>query len=220
VKSPSPRAPQNYAEWLALAPEGKEQIKRYVWNAYKWDGRCFAMMAAARLMMEDRRIQDISVGVYHCGEYILNPTVSNLDFMTCPRWLEQVYEGFRVGWLKESYEFNPDDARRLEGTWICEEDRCDAVFHIQVGENGISVTGHRASTSERLFVKFCGFDGNHLSFEARLARDGFGTLHTFSPCEPEQGRSRPPEDLNRCENVMRVPTFWKRKPDANGRRIQ
>src|SRR6185503_11061131 len=106
--------PKTYEDWLALTAEQKEEVKSR-WCAYTGEGRAIPMMAAARLMMADSRVKDIRVGIYHGGEYILHPVVSDEDYLNCrpwgPPWDEvDVFEGFRVFWLNESNEIDPKDA--------------------------------------------------------------------------------------------------------------
>jgi len=161
--------PATYDEWLAHSPQQRDEVKSR-WCAYTGEGRAFPMMAAARLMMSDARIRDIVVGIYHGGEYILRPTVSNQDYRSCrpwgPPWEDvDVFEGFRIFWTKETYEFSSPDANWLLGTWRSETPECDAEFTIAVDENGVQMIGRRLSDNQNLHVKIVEFDGYQLHIE-------------------------------------------------------
>jgi hypothetical protein len=77
--------PKTYDEWLALSDEERDDVKFRQWNAYERDGIAIAFAAAARLALQSpHKILDIQIGTYHCGEYLLQLTVSQDDFSELP----------------------------------------------------------------------------------------------------------------------------------------
>lgn len=182
--------PTSYDEWLSLTPEQREETK-FRWCPYVGEGRAFPMMAAARLMMSDTRIKSIVVGIYHGGEYILRPEVSNEDFKNYrpwgPPWEDiPVFEGFRVYWTKESYEYDPIDVARFAGVWSTESPECDAEFTIIAGESDVEIRGRCPSNNEKLAVKVLLFDGWRLQFESTDPISSRSTTHWFHSTEDGQ----------------------------------
>jgi hypothetical protein len=195
--------PRTYEDWLALTAEQKEEVKSR-WCAYTGEGRAIPMMAAARLMMSNSRIRDIVVGIYHGGEYILNPTVSNEDFRSChpwgPPWDEvDVFEGFRVLWLKESYEFDPKDAANFVGVWTTEDPACGHEFIITLEKDQIVIRGRCPSSNEVLQVRVVEFDGYRLHFEVMVPSSSRITGHWFQI-----------QENGHCHDDMHMPVLWQR----------
>ncbi len=102
--------PESYDAWLALSEPEQERIKDDVWNAYNRDRIDIPFTALSRLIAtSERRIIDGAIGTYHCGEYLLHVYVPQEDLASCPKPLEQRFEGFRVYWMSYS---DPDDYYR------------------------------------------------------------------------------------------------------------
>ena len=94
-------SPKTYEEWLALSDEERRHVHLNKWNVYAREGLAIAFMAATRLALQSsRKILDIQIGTYHCGEYLLHMTVSEEEFRDCPPMLAESFEGFRVVWCR------------------------------------------------------------------------------------------------------------------------
>jgi hypothetical protein len=93
------RTPKTYEDWLALSDEERKEVHFNEWNVYARDGIAIAFMAATRLALQcQKRVQEIQIGTYHGGEYLLQLTVSQEDFRDCPPMLAESFEGFRIVW--------------------------------------------------------------------------------------------------------------------------
>ena len=59
-------------------------------------------MAGAKLVSHSKReIYNISVGIYHGGEYLIHATVSDEEFLKCPPSRAEEFEGIKIVWLPE-----------------------------------------------------------------------------------------------------------------------
>ncbi|MEM6473524.1 MAG: hypothetical protein AAF802_28450 [Planctomycetota bacterium] len=96
--------PESYDEWLALSEAEQEHIKDNVWNAYNRDRIDIPFTALARLIStSEKPIIDGAIGTYHGGEYLLHVYVPQESLVSCPKPLEQRFEGFRVYWMCYSH---------------------------------------------------------------------------------------------------------------------
>ncbi|SMP79153.1 hypothetical protein SAMN06265222_12925 [Neorhodopirellula lusitana] len=99
--------PESYDAWLVLSEPEQEHIKDNLWDAYNRDRIDIPFTALARLIStSDRTIIDGAIGTYHGGEYLLHVYVPEDSLASCPKPLEQRFEGFRVYWMCYSH---PED---------------------------------------------------------------------------------------------------------------
>jgi hypothetical protein len=147
-----PRPVKTYDDWLALSDEERKEVHFKDWNAYARDGISIAFMAATRLALQSKRkILDIQIGTYHCGEYLLHLTVSEAEHRDCPPMLAESFEGFRVVWIPERvFQAAPDVPGTLEGRWKAE--RGDYEFEIHWTASGVDVSGRVRTTGEELQI--------------------------------------------------------------------
>ena len=100
-----------YEEWLALSPEERERA-HCSWNPYSGENRHIPREAARRLKESSGLpIVAVRVGIYHGGEYILNPELWPKDFHLAPPWFAEEFDGFRLGYC----EHNPSIQWEEEG---------------------------------------------------------------------------------------------------------
>jgi len=194
-----PKSPKTYDEWLALTSDQRKEVHLHEWNVYLGDGRAIAVMAGAHLMQSDSRVLDIQIGIWHCGEFVLQPTVSNDDFKIVANGPPQEFEGFRILWRAESYEFNAVHAARFVGKWISENEDVDAEFTIAVESDGFTISGRESSNGEKLEIRHVEFDGHRLEFEVITPSTGRAQLHRFISV-----------DDRHCDSTIVTPVKWKR----------
>ena len=91
-----------YDEWLKLDTDARCAELR-TWNPYQGENihvpEEAARRAAARSALAVKRT---SVGIYHCGEYILQLFVPESDLQNAPPFLETEFGGFRVAYLADA----------------------------------------------------------------------------------------------------------------------
>ncbi|MDP4623573.1 MAG: hypothetical protein NWT08_00405 [Akkermansiaceae bacterium] len=89
----------SYEEWLELSEVEQEDLK-LSWNTYERENIGIPYTAAGRLAISSKhQVLDVTVGTYHCGEYLIHATVPSSEHPSCPSPLSQRFEGFRVMWL-------------------------------------------------------------------------------------------------------------------------
>lgn len=193
--------PKTYDDWLALTLEEQRHVHFSVWDRGAGDGLAIAHMAAVRLAMSTpRQVLNITVGMYHGGEYLLHLTVSDEDYATCPAMLEQTFEGFRVVWFPWSANLpTPDEAARIGGSWIAENDTSGVIFRVETTPGGFVVSGHISTTAETLAITDVIANGPFVNFRAFGPQSGYRAWHAFRLI-----------GADRCENSMSMTMYWKR----------
>jgi hypothetical protein len=90
----------SYQEWLALNPAEREAVRR-TWNVYSGENIHIPREAGRRLKERSPLpIQEIRIGIYHGGVYVLNPQLWAKDLKDAPPWLQQEFDGFPVGYCE------------------------------------------------------------------------------------------------------------------------
>jgi hypothetical protein len=195
-------SPRTYEDWLALSDDEKREVHSKEWNVYARDGIAIAFMAATRLALQcGKKVSNIQIGTYHCGEYLLQLTVSEQEFLDCPPMLAESFEGFRVVWCPPRiYVPPPDVPGTLEGTWRAEEG--DYEFELRLTGSGVDVTGRVVSTGEELCIQDPILNQRWVLFSARLpdADTEEGTDHVFALVTPDRCGNR----MTRLEYYRRV----------------
>jgi hypothetical protein len=101
----------SFDEWLALDDHQRFAAQR-TWNPYIGHNRHIPREAGRRLLAESPLpIVRVRVGIYHGGEYILNPELWPKDMQGAPPWLSQTFLGFRAGYCEHNpkIEWPADD---------------------------------------------------------------------------------------------------------------
>jgi len=89
-----------YDQWLALGPTERDAILR-TWNPYAGENIHIPREAGRRYMQRSSLpIVAVHVGIYHGGEYILNPELWPKDRHKAPPWFSEEFEGFRIGFCE------------------------------------------------------------------------------------------------------------------------
>jgi hypothetical protein len=194
-----PPIPKTYEDWLALLPEQREEIHFKSWNVYKRDGFAIAFMAAVRLAFQTSfRVLEIQVGTYHGGEYILRLSVSQEDYLNCPQWLQQTFEGFRVAWTPHPFlEVDPAIDVSLDGKWSAESGDCE--FELRRTASGVDISGICRATGEQLNISNIAIDRafvHFTSFHPTLAKT---INHVFRLCS-----------VDRCEDFVSTTDYYRR----------
>jgi hypothetical protein len=102
----------SFDDWLAMDDDQRIAAQR-TWNPYIGHNIHVPREAGRRLLAESPLpIVRVHVGIYHGGEYILNPELGPRHMRNAPAWLSQTFLGFRVGYC----EHNP----RIE--WPADDD--------------------------------------------------------------------------------------------------
>lgn len=98
-----------YDQWMTLTAEEREAVLR-TWNPYAGENIHIPEEAGRRFMQScTLPIVAVRVGIYHMGEYILNPTLQPKDFHLAPEWFSEEFEGFRVGFCEHSPDVQWED---------------------------------------------------------------------------------------------------------------
>ena len=199
-----PTNPKNYDEWLALSEDERDATKCFIWNAYRRTGVAFAFTAACRLAMQSRHaVLDIAIGTYHGGEYVLIMIVSEKDFIDCPPFLSQRFEGFQVVWQPErSFAIDPVIGVDIGGKWIPDESSDNYEFEFRFNAAGIDVIGHCRNTNQPLLIQAPTVNREYVIFSAYNPGLDKHTSHTFRLVTP-----------NRAEDNVTKPEFYRRLQD-------
>lgn len=194
------RPVNTYEDWLALSDTERNQVHSQDWNAYKRDGIAIAFMAATRLALQSKRkILDIQIGTYHCGEYLLQLTVSDEDFKDCPPMLAENFEGFRVVWCRERvFKAAPGVQGDLAGKWSAENG--DYEFELVWIAGGVDVRGRVKTTGEELQIIRPVVNREYVLFAAYEASRDISSEHVLALVEPKRCGDR----TTRTEYYARV----------------
>jgi len=181
---------ETYEDWLALSDDERKRVHFQEWNAYRRDGIAIAFMAATRLAFQSkRRILDIHIGTYHCGEYLLHLTVPAEDYRDCPPMLAESFEGFRVVWFPEPrFQPAPEVQGTLEGTWRSEQG--DYEFELRWTDAGVDVSGKVLSTGEDLQIARPTVNREYVLFSAYEASKDIESEHVLSLVTPSRSGDR------------------------------
>jgi hypothetical protein len=193
-------SPKTYEEWLALSDEERRHVHLNKWNVYAREGLAIAFMAATRLALQSsRKILDIQIGTYHCGEYLLHMTVSEEEFRDCPPMLAESFEGFRVVWCPLRVFQPPAEVEgTLEGKWRAEQG--DYEFEIRWTAGGVDISGRLRSTGQELQIARPTVNQQYVFFSAYEASRDKNTDHVFALIDP----NRCGDDTTTTEYYTRV----------------
>lgn len=194
-------SPKTYEAWLGLSDQQRKEVHFKEWNVYARDGIAIAFMAATRLALQcNKRVFDIEIGTYHCGEYLLHLTVSEQDYRDCPPMLTDSFEGFRVVWLPpRTFQPAPEVPGTLEGKWRAEDG--DYEFELHWMSSGVDIIGRVLSTGEEMQIERPIVNGKAVLFSAYDPALDDWTDHIFRLVE-----------LARCEDYTRRTEYYRRVP--------
>lgn len=164
-----------YDDWLQMTDDEREVAHRS-WNTYERENVWVPTMAAARLAMNsDTPVTEISVGVYHGGEYLLRMMVRRSDIGKCPPFLSQTFEGFRVAWLHPPGP--PDDLREhpLFGSWMSAGGSGDYQIDIGVEDGQLAINCRTSPGDEPLAVEMASCTEDAVEFFT--THNGVGQRH-------------------------------------------
>lgn len=151
------KPPLTYDQWLALTPEQRDW-ERATWNSNAGESIHIPEEALNRLRATSSlRIVGGTVGVFHMGEYILNPALAPEDVSKAPPFLTTEFDGFRVGFV--AYDSQMDsrtqDALPEKPWWLyrvfdvvfglTRSDPAPTTIHIVYCERRVVLTKRRYS---------------------------------------------------------------------------
>jgi hypothetical protein len=194
------RPVKTYEDCLTRTDEERKDVHFREWNAYARDGIAIAFMAATRLALQSKRkVLDIQIGTYHCGEYLLQLTVSEEDYRDCPPMLAESFEGFRVVWCPlRVFQAAPEVQGTLEGKWTAEEG--DYEFELRWTGGGVDVIGRVRSTGEKLQITRPTVNREYVLFSAHEASRKVSSDHVLALAAPD----RCGDNTTRTEHYKRV----------------
>lgn len=98
-----------YDQWLAFSLQRRDEL-HCTWNVYQGENIHIPREAGRRLQRASTiPIVRVRVGIWHGGSYILNPEVASDHLDEAPPWLDQIFDGFRVGYIKHDPRVPDED---------------------------------------------------------------------------------------------------------------
>lgn len=170
-----------YDQWLVMTEDQRDAVHFKQWNVYSRDGYVIAMIAATRLSVAcGLAVTHMEIGTYHGGEYLLHLYVPDDACAQLPAFLEQRFEGFRVGWFPASrLGLSPSEHGSISGVWRHEDDDTNVEFTFDASSRPPAVSARCISDGEELLISMVVGNDKFLLFSSTVPSNGYFAQHSF-----------------------------------------